>query len=434
MSEARIWLPKKLKPVFLGPADVRGAYGGRGSAKTRSFAKMIAVRGYQFGMSGTSGILVCARQFMNSLEDSSLEEVKRAIEEEPFLSAYYDVGEKYIKSKDGRISFAFCGLDRSILSLKSKGRILILWIDEGEPVTGPAFDIVEPTLREEGSDWNAELWLTWNPARKSAAVERYRRSNDPRIKIVELNWRDNPKFPETLERKRIRCLEEEPHKYDHIWEGGYLTLADGAYFAKQLADAKAGGRISKVAADPLLSLRAYVDIGGTGARADAFAMWIVQFVGREVRVLNYYEAVGQELAAHVQWLRDNGYEKVQIVLPHDGASNDKVYAVSYESALRSAGFSVRVIPNMGKGAAAQRIEAVRRIMPNVWFDEAKTEPGREALGWYHPKKDDKRQIDLGPEHDWSSHGADAFGLMAVDYEQNKPQTYKQLNYPKLGVA
>lgn len=434
MTEARVWVPKKLKPVFLGPADVRGAYGGRGSAKTRSFAKMTAVRGYQFGMSGTSGILVCARQFMNSLEDSSLEEVKRAIEEEPFLSAYYDVGEKYIKSKDGRISFAFCGLDRSILSLKSKGRILILWIDEAEPVTGPAFDIVEPTLREEGSDWNAELWITWNPARKSAAVERYRRSKDDRIKIVELNWRDNPKFPETLERKRVRCLEDEPDKYDHVWEGGYLTIAEGAYFAKQLASAKSDGRIGKVAADPLLPMRAYVDIGGTGARSDAFAMWISQFVGREIRVLNYYEAVGQELAAHVQWLRGNGYEKAQVILPHDGASNDKVFAVSYESALRSAGFPVRVIPNMGAGAASKRIEAVRRVMPSVWFDETKTEAGREALGWYHPKKDDKRQIDLGPDHDWSSHGADAFGLMAVDYEQNKPQTYTELRYPKLGVA
>ncbi|HEU4636058.1 MAG TPA: hypothetical protein VFS41_07770, partial [Edaphobacter sp.] len=246
--------------------------------------------------------------------------------------------------------------------------------------------------------------------------------------------RDNPKFPETLERKRVRCLEEEPDKYDHVWEGGYLTIAEGAYFAKQLASAKSDGRIGKVSADPLLPVRAYVDIGGTGARSDAFAMWIAQFVGREVRVLNYYEAVGQELAAHVQWLRDNGYEKAQVILPHDGASNDKVFAVSYESALRSAGFSVRVIPNMGAGAASKRIEAVRRVMPSVWFDEARTEAGREALGWYHPKKDDKRQIDLGPDHDWSSHGADAFGLMAVDYEQNKPQTYTELRYPKLGVA
>ena len=88
MQTARIEIPEKLIPVFDGPADVRGSYGGRGSGKTRSFAKMAAVRGYVFGMSGTKGIILCARQFMNSLEDSSLEECKRAIEEEPFLSEY----------------------------------------------------------------------------------------------------------------------------------------------------------------------------------------------------------------------------------------------------------------------------------------------------------------------------------------------------------
>src|SRR5687768_6793531 len=97
----QVALPKRLIPLFDGPADVRAAHGGRGSAKTRSFALMTAVRGYMFGMQGTSGIILCARQFMNSLADSSLEEVKRAIEGEPWLAAYYDIGEKYIKSKDG---------------------------------------------------------------------------------------------------------------------------------------------------------------------------------------------------------------------------------------------------------------------------------------------------------------------------------------------
>src|SRR6478736_7629164 len=107
MSESvQVALPHKLKPLFIGPADVRGAYGGRGSAKTRSFAKMAAVKGYIYGNQGMTGIILCARQFMNSLDDSSLEEVKRAIEDEPFLVSYYEIGEKFIRSKDGRISFA----------------------------------------------------------------------------------------------------------------------------------------------------------------------------------------------------------------------------------------------------------------------------------------------------------------------------------------
>ena len=116
--------------------------------------------------------------------------------------------------------------------------------------------------------------------------------------------------------------------------------------------------------------------------------------------------------------RSAGYgpERASIWLPHDGATIDQVFAVSYESALRDAGYTVTVIPNQGRGAAAARIEAARRLFPSIWFDEATTEGGRGALGWYHERKDEARGIGLGPRHDWSSHGADAFGLMCVAYE------------------
>ena len=390
---------------------------------------MIAVRGYMYGMSGVTGQLVCGRQFMNSLEDSSLEECKRAIEDEPFLADYYEVGDKYIKSKDGRIWFTFVGLDRSIASIKSKGRILILWVDEAEPVTDEAWNVVIPTLREEGEDWNAELWVTWNPKRKTAAVEiRFRNSSDPLIKVVQCNWKDNPKFPEKLERERLRDLAERPDQYAHIWEGDYISVISGAYFAAAITSAKAEGRIGKVAADPLMTLRAFFDIGGTGAKADAVAIWISQFIGREIRVLDYYEAVGQPLATHINWLRASGYEKAGVWLPHDGDTQDKVHDVSYASALRDAGFAVTVIPNQGKGAAMARIEEARRLFPSMWFNEEKCQPGLDALGWYHEKRDEKRGIGLGPEHDWASHGADAFGLMCVAHQppmmKQAPLTYQ----------
>jgi phage terminase large subunit len=439
MQAAQVELPAKLIPVFAGPADVRGAYGGRGSAKTRSFAKMTAVEGYRHGMAGTSGIILCARQFMNSLEDSSLEEVKRAIEDEPWLAAYYDVGEKYIKSRDGRISYAFAGLDKSIASIKSKGRILLCWVDEAEPVVDSAWTTLEPTLREEGSDWNAELWVTWNPARKGSAVDkRYRHSKDPRVKVVELNWRDNPKFPEVLERKRLRDLEERPDQYEHIWEGGYVTVVEGAYYAKSLTKARADKRIGHVAPDPLMTYRLFFDIGGTGLRADAVSIWVAQFIDKEVRVLDYYEAVGQPLAAHVNWMRDREYlpKRVQVYIPHDGEQQDKVYDTSYAKALREIGYSVTVIPNQGKGAAKQRIEAARRHFPAMRFNEATCQAGIDALGWYHEKKDDKREIGLGPEHDWASHAADAFGLMAVCVDKVRGETggWKPIKYDSRGIV
>jgi phage terminase large subunit len=81
-----------------------------------------------------------------------------------------------------------------------------------------------------------------------------------------------------------------------------------------------------------------------------------------------------------------------------------------------------------------RIEAARRLFPMVWFNADTTEPGRDALGWYHEKRsDDERDVGLGPEHDWSSHAADAFGLMCVDYEAptGKPT---QLKYPNMAYA
>ena len=433
MTTARIELPKVLIPVFHGEADVRGAYGGRGSGKTRSFAKMVAVRGYMYGMAGVSGILLCARQFMNSLEDSSLEECKRAIEDEPWLLAYYEIGDKFIKSKDGRISFAFAGLDRNIASIKSKGRLLLCWVDEAEPVTDEAFTTLIPTLREEGDGWNAELWVTWNPKRKIAAVEkRFRQTQSLRVKVAQCNWKDNPKFPAKLERDRQTDLIERPEQYGHIWDGDFLQVIEGAYFASHLTNAKNENRIGRVAPDPLMTLRVFVDIGGTGAKADAFTMWVAQFIGKEIRVLNYYEAQGQPLATHLEWLREKGYEKAQIWLPHDGSTQDKVHDVSYESAFRAAGYVVTVIPNQGRGAAKARVEAARRLFPAMWFNEDTTESGRAALGWYHEKRDEVRGIGLGPEHDWSSHGADAFGLMCVAYEE--PVVTKKLARKKMGYV
>jgi phage terminase large subunit len=260
-------------------------------------------------------------------------------------------------------------------------------------------------------------------------------TDDPLMRVVEMNWRDNPWFPAILERKRLKDERERPEQYDHIWEGGFKTVYEGAYYAAGLLKAKREGRIGRVTFDPLMRVRVFCDIGGTGARADAFSMWPSQFIGREIRTRDYYEAVGQPLATHLAWLRSKGYEpgKAEIWLPHDGAHNDKVYSVSYESAFRDAGYAVTVVPNQGKGAAGARVEATRRRIDQVWFDEATTEAGRDALGAYHEKRDDEREIGLGPEHDWASHGSDAFGLLCISYQEPRDMTAK-LVIPSFGAV
>lgn len=408
----------------------RGAYGGRGSAKTRTFAKMSAVWGLRFAQANKPGVIVCGREFMNSLEESSLAEVKAAILSEPWLAAHYEVGEKYVRTRDRKIDFAFIGLRHNLASVKSKALIRLLWVDEAEPVSETAWMTAIPTVREDGS----EIWATWNPERKNSAThKRFRLDPPDGAKIVQMNWRDNPWFPETLNKTRREDQAKRPDQYDHVWEGDFVTVVEGAYYAPSLSVAKTQGRIGNVAADPLMTLRAYWDIGGTGAKADATAIWICQFVGREIRVLDYYEAQGQPLATHLSWLREKGYGKALCILPHDGANNEKVIDVSYESAIREAQFEVEVIPNQGAGAAKMRIESGRRLFPSIWFNAATTVSGRDALGWYHEKKsDDERNIGLGPQHDWSSHGADAFGLMCVAYEE--PQERKRAAQPRYGAG
>jgi len=430
-KSGRIELPEKLVPVFSGDALYRGAYGGRGSGKSRNFATMAAVHGLRCAQQGQTGVIVCGREFQNSLDDSSMAEVKAAIESQPWLRQNYELGEKYIRTKDGKIDFAFVGLRRNIESVKSTARIRLLWVDEAEQVSELAWMKAIPTVREDG----AEIWLCWNPQRRNSATHlRFRERPPENSKIVELNWRDNPFFPTVLDQIRRDDQEKRPEHYEHIWEGAFATANAGAYYATHLAEAQREGRVGKVSKDPLLPVRAFCDLGGTGAKSDAFAIWVAQFVGLQIRVLDYYEAVGQPLATHIEWLRENGWGKANIVLPHDGATYDRVLSVSFESSFRDAGFSVEVIPNQGRGAAKFRIEAARRLFPSIWFDEAKTEAGRDALGWYHERRsDDVREVGLGPEHDWASHGADAFGLMCVAYEQPRGRP-KQIKYPAMGFV
>lgn len=454
MSTVEVSIPPKLIEVFttdfLTVKDIdgndvivkvkyRGSYGGRGSGKTRTFAKMAAIKSVMWAYhpdrakDNRSGIVICGREFMNSLADSSMEEIKQAIYEDPWLVQYFDIGENYIRTKNRRVRFEFVGLRHSLDSLKSKSRILICWVDEAENVSETAWQKLIPTLREDES----EIWVTWNPESDRSATHKRFRENPPDDGIiVECNWRDNPWFPEVLNKERLADLVKRPDSYDHIWEGDFVTIREGSYFAKALAECKNDKRILDLAREPLMQVRAYWDIGGTGAKADATAIWIVQFVGQRINVLDYYEAVGQPLEAHLQWLRSKGYENALCVLPHDGAQHDKIVQTTYEGSLRRAGFSVQVVPNQGAGAAMQRIERVRELFPKCWFNDGPTEPGRKSLGAYHEKRDDNRKIGLGPEHDWSSHGADAFGLMAIHYTEPRSTASfsgTKLTLPPLGT-
>ncbi|WFC70503.1 PBSX family phage terminase large subunit [Achromobacter denitrificans] len=229
MTTAEIQLPPKLIPVFSGSARYRGARGGRGSAKTRSFALMTAVRAYMFAQAGVSGVILCGREYMNSLEDSSMEEVKQAIRSVPWLDAYFEIGEKYIRTRNRRVSYTFTGLRHNLDSIKSKARVLIAWIDEAENVSEIAYQKLLPTVRENDS----EVWLTWNPELDGSPTDlRFVKNPPPNSKLVELNYTDNPWFPEVLEQERRNDRERlDDQTYAWIWDGAYRENSEAQVLA-----------------------------------------------------------------------------------------------------------------------------------------------------------------------------------------------------------
>lgn len=378
-------------------------------------------------------LAVCIREFQRTLAQSSKRLIETKIRDLGVTSEFRVWQERIETPGDGVIIFQ--GMqDATAESIKSLEGFKRAWVEEAQTLSERSLALLRPTIRVEGS----ELWASWNPRRKSDAIDDFLRAKKPTGSIVvEANWRDNPWFPEVLEAERKLDLELYPDRYDHTWEGGYAKAFEGAYFAAALNEAKRNDRIGKVSADPLLPLRAYFDLGGSGASADAMSIWIVQFVGQEIRVLDYIEGIGQVLAYFVNELRQRGYAKCICILPHDGVNENNITGKRYAEHLRDAEFDVpEPIKNQGKGAAAMRIEAVRRIFPKVWFNEATTEAGRDALGYYHERKDDTRNVGLGPEHDWSSHAADAFGLMAISWEEpSRARAFgRKIEYPARGIA
>jgi len=158
-----------------------------------------------------------------------MEEIKQAIRETPWLDAFYDIGEKYIRTKDRRVSYAFCGLRHNLDSIKSKARILIAWIDEAESVSEMAWSKLLPTVRAEDS----EVWITWNPEDEDSPTnQRFRMQAPENSCIVEMNYSDNPWFPAVLEQERLNDYNRlDGPTYAWVWDGAYRKNSQAQIFA-----------------------------------------------------------------------------------------------------------------------------------------------------------------------------------------------------------
>lgn len=345
MTRAKIEELPKITRNFAQPARTRVFKGGRGSGKTRGLAKRSAIRVYQLAELGVEGVFLASREHLNSLDESSMEEIKAAIRSEPWLADYFDIGEKYIRTKNRRISYAFAGLRHNLDSIKSKARIIGNWTDEAENVSEAAWRKLVNTLREEGEvggvPWHVENWISYNPESPESATHKRYVANPPEDCIVTtINWADNPWFPSILNKQRLEDHRLRPETYEHVWEGEFLTLTEAQIFAGKYAveefepqdgwDGPYQGLDFGFAQDPTAAVQCYVHDGRLWIRRDAGRTKLeldatAKFVGD--RIPGFDRAVIRADSARpesISYLRRHGLPRIEAADKWQGSVEDGI--------------------------------------------------------------------------------------------------------------
>ena len=195
------------------------------------------------------------------------------------------------------------------------------------------------------------------------------------------------------------------NEYDQEMECSFDAALTGAYYAKDLQDA--ADRITSVPWEPILPVHTAWDLGMADSTSIVF--W-QQTRGGEIRIIDYYEASGQGLDHYVRELRNRPYTYGRHIAPHDIAVRELGTGKSRLEVAESLGIRFEVAKQM---SVKDGIDAVRMMLPRCWFYAGKTGSLIEALRLYQEKHDPKRNISLGPLHDWTSHAADCIRYMAI---------------------
>lgn len=403
--------PKKLRFLF-SPKRYKIARGGRGSGKSWAFARALLILGAQRQLR-----ILCAREVQKSIKQS----VHALLSDQIValgLGAFYEILDNEIRGINGT-EFSFSGLaSHTVDSVKSFEGADIVWIEEAQSVSKYSWDILIPTIRKPGS----EIWVSMNPKLKTD--DTYKRfvleaQNDPDAISIEINYYDNPWFPEELEKERLKCQRDRPDDYDNIWLGKVKEIADGAIYAAELKAAAAGQRICSVPYDPILPVTTIWDLGVS----DSTSIWFVQQAGREIRVIDYYEATGEGLPHYANELNKRGYVYKTHFAPHDIAVRELGSGRSRIETAATLGIKFEITPNI---PVEDGIHAARMIFPRCWFDEKKTERGLECLRSYRREYNDKMgEFKATPVHDWASHASDAFRYVAVALQDEREKREKK---------
>lgn len=290
MSKARIELPPKLISVFTpkrGELLYRGAYGGRGSAKSFSFALMAAIWGYAEPIR-----ILATREIQASIKESFHAELKSVIAAYPWLEAHYDVGVDYLRGRNGT-EFIFKGLRHNSSAIKSLAKIDLTIVEEAEDVPEESWLALEATVFRQPK---SEMWIIWNPRLDGSPVDkRFRKVPPTSAMLVQMNHNDNPFFPAGLEALRLREQTRlDPATYSHVWEGAYLQNSNAQIFAGKVIvdeftpmpdwDGAYFGLDFGFAQDPTAGVKCYIyndclyvshEVGKIGLEIDETAQYII---------------------------------------------------------------------------------------------------------------------------------------------------------------
>lgn len=400
--------PRKFRFLLEEKARYKVAYGGRGGAKSWQFARALLIR----GLEGNLRVL-CTREVQSSLEDSVHKLLKDQIELMG-LGDHYRVLKNAVRGPGGT-EFIFKGLSDPE-ALKSAEGVDVCWIEEARTVTKASWLKLDPTVRKPGS----EIWVSFNPELDTDYLYDLfvKKKPPPRSIVVKVTWRDNPWLSQELRDQKDHMRAENFDDYLWVWEGHCRVALDGAVYAKQLRQVQAEGRITHV---PLLRskpVHLFLDLG----RGDMTAIWFVQIVGLEYRVLHYYQNNGEDfdhyLAVLAELAEERGWTYGTMWLPHDAEHKHLSAKRTIKKQAEDAEYRVRMVPNI---KIADGIDAARTIFPMCWFDEENTSDGIACLRHYHYEVDGDGSRSKLPEHDWSSHGADGFRYMGVALRDDAPK-------------
>lgn len=347
--------------------------------------------------------ILCARELQTSIRDSVHKLLSDQIDELG-MRDFYQVQQATIRGLNGT-EFSFAGLRANVDQIKSFEGVDIAWVEEAQRVSRSSWNTLIPTIRKDGS----EIWVSFNP--ELEADETYQRFvvKPPAGAIVEkINWRDNPWFPEVLKDEKDALQARDHAEYMNVWEGLCKQTVDGAIFGLQLTEAEAEGRITRVPYDATKPVHRVWDLGW----ADKVAIWFVQMIGMEIRLIRYMEDSQKTVTHYLSESQKFGYVFGTDWLPHDAqnktlAANGK----SIEEIVRATGALVRVIP---RTSIVDSINAARTIFPTCWFDRENTADGLHCLRHYQYEVDpDTKLFSKNPLHNWASHGGDAFRMLGL---------------------